>query len=298
MICPFCSKKDIPKIVVDNLVPAYSFDKRNTFTYLQCNCCKIVYISPFSNSQTLKKKVYNKFYFKNEKLSFVQSIVYRISLYKDYPQLVNSILPGNGRILDVGCGEGTFMEKMKELGWDTYGIEVNRYLVEKLEKIFGKGHVYSSDFKKNTLKNDKFDAITFWHVIEHLDKPVQALKIYKSLLKRGGTLFIEVPNVDSWVFKIFGNKYTWLRIPDHLYYYSPYTIKELLKRSGYRNIHVWTPMKANLNFSLNLYSILNKKIPITVQKFILILSAPISICFSLFASLFSQGEIIRASAEN
>ena len=80
---------------------------------------------------------------------------------------------------------------------------------------------------------EKFDVITLWHVLEHVENPDMLLKKLKMLLDKNGLLVMSVPNIQSFQFYIFGRNTFHLDIPRHLVHYSPRTIEKLLKKSGF-----------------------------------------------------------------
>lgn len=296
MQCLLCHKTITPKVIVDNLSSDYNQKDKTAYRYLQCPSCEIVFINPFPKIKALENDVYNETYFDWGTIHWYQKFIYNLYLYKDFPRWVESEVSRKEEILDIGCGGGEFMMKMKRLGWNVFGSEVNKPVIKKLKKIFGENNIY--DIGKNDLQkvSNKFSIITFWHVVEHLEQPLETLRLYRKTLKKDGKVFIEVPNASSWVFKIFGPHYTWLRIPDHVFYYSPQTLQNVLLKSGFRNIIITSPMKANLNLSMNIYNMVLQKFGKQVALLILFLSLPFSIFFSFLASIFHKGEVIRATA--
>jgi 2-polyprenyl-3-methyl-5-hydroxy-6-metoxy-1,4-benzoquinol methylase len=139
----------------------------------------------------------------------------------------------NGNLLDVGCGNGSFLSNMKKLGWNVIGIEPDATAAE-----FAMDHfsipVIIGDIEKANLPGGSFDAITAHHVIEHLHDPIGFLKKCALLLKPNGMLVITTPNSESWGHRVFKMAWRELDAPRHLHLFSPKTIKDLAEQAGFK----------------------------------------------------------------
>ena len=123
-----------------------------------------------------------------------------------------------GRILDIGCGRGLFLNLMKEDGWVVTGQEFDGKSASYARNNYGID-VHTGDMI-GKFENESFDVVNINHVLEHMEKPGETLSECNRILKKGGLLVIAVPNIDSLQAK-FGNK-NWfqLDIPFHLYHFS------------------------------------------------------------------------------
>lgn len=137
-----------------------------------------------------------------------------------------------GKILDFGCGGGSFMNKMQKIGFDVYGVEFDSQLVEKLKDKFGPKKIKKSedilDFEEKS-----FDVVILNNVIEHLVDPVGILKSLKTLLKDDGKLIVLTPNINSLGHLIFGRKWRGLEVPRHRFIFSPQAMKTMLINNGF-----------------------------------------------------------------
>ncbi len=155
------------------------------------------------------------------------------------------IINNKGKLLDVGCGLGYFLEKINSYpDWETFGCEISKPAVEfagnklKLKNIFC-GRIEESEFEENF-----FDIITLWDVIEHIPDPRPLLSSLRKILKPRGKLFIHTPNSQIQIPKarikklLYGmnSKKHYLEAKDHINIYSPKTISMLLKQNNYNNI--------------------------------------------------------------
>ena len=132
-------------------------------------------------------------------------------------------------LLDIGSGYGYFLNKAQKYFKSTIGIEPSFNLYGSSLKKFNlnvKNQDFKSYYKLN--KKIKFEAIVLIHVIEHIQKPKDFLKNILTLLKLNGVLYIETPNLDSFLFKTEQTKYTFLTPPEHRFIFSKDSFNHLL----------------------------------------------------------------------
>lgn len=135
-----------------------------------------------------------------------------------------------GKHLDVGSGAGAFLATMQAAGWDCLGLEPDA----------GARKVAKADFNVEArpveelfqLTEGSFDAITMWHVLEHVHQLDAYMEKLKALLKVDGTLFIAVPNYTSFDAQRYGAKWAAYDVPRHLYHFCPDSMRHLLGRHG------------------------------------------------------------------
>jgi len=131
-----------------------------------------------------------------------------------------------GRILDVGAGTGAFLNTMKEAHWTCTGIEPDKSAREKAFELYGINLLEAENFY--SLSAQSFDAITLWHVLEHVHDLHKYIEQLKNLLSTEGKLFIAVPNYTSADAKIYDQYWAAYDVPRHLYHFSPKAMEELL----------------------------------------------------------------------
>lgn len=134
-----------------------------------------------------------------------------------------------GELLDVGSGTGTFVSEMKEHGWHVIGLEPDADARKVAREIFG------SDLKNTdqlfNLPPNSFDAITLWHVLEHVHDLQKYLQQLKALLRPGGSLLIAVPNYTSLDASVYKQYWAAYDVPRHLYHFSPLSMKLLIEKN-------------------------------------------------------------------
>lgn len=141
------------------------------------------------------------------------------------------------RVLDVGSGSGGFLVLAQALGWQTYGVEfdpeaANRARQARCE-ILGR-QVDDLDVGYEQY----FDAVTLSHVIEHVRDPTATLRHCRRVLKPGGRVWIETPNIDSVGYEIYGPCWRGLEPPRHLILFNPAALRSCLERAGFRRVTI------------------------------------------------------------
>ena len=180
------------------------------------------YISHTDSKRSLFEKCYH----------FIKSIALKNKL-----NLVNSLQPAKGSILDIGAGTGDFLSVVKENGWNTIGVEPS----EKAKAIAKRKGVSFVE-QTSALENNSFDIITMWHVLEHVPNLDNQLKELKRLLKPNGNLIIAVPNFKSFDAKHYGNFWAAYDVPIHFWHFSKTAIKRLFAKEDMELVQV-LPMK-------------------------------------------------------
>jgi SAM-dependent methyltransferase len=140
--------------------------------------------------------------------------------------------PGEGgRLLDIGCGQGTFLTEMREAGWDVQGIEPdpNAAAVARANGV----PVVNEPLEEAPLTPASFDAVTMNHVIEHFHDPIEALRIAHRLLKPGGILWIATPNLASRGHALFGRDWIGLDPPRHLVLFTRSSLRCAVAATGF-----------------------------------------------------------------
>jgi ubiquinone/menaquinone biosynthesis C-methylase UbiE len=140
----------------------------------------------------------------------------------------------NGRLLDVGCGNGEWMAWIRNNlpGWEVEGSEVNVHAAAQAQAQPG-SMVHLGQLEELGLPDSHYDMVSFWHSLEHLPSPATAVREAHRVLRPGGWLGIEVPNIDSWEARAFGSDWYHLAVPFHLYHFSPRTLARLLTQAGF-----------------------------------------------------------------
>lgn len=206
----------------------YNLDLDLAFTHPQPNADILprYYDSPDYISHTdSKRSLFEKIY----------QIVKNRAL-KNKLKLINSEAE-KGHVLDIGAGTGDFLSLLKTNGWHITGIEPN----DKAKKIaISKGITFASSTEK--LQTHSFDVITMWHVLEHVPDVQNQISELKRIVKPGGTIFVAVPNFNSFDAHYYGNFWAAYDVPRHLWHFSKTAIDKLFKVQDLKVVKV-LPMK-------------------------------------------------------
>jgi 2-polyprenyl-3-methyl-5-hydroxy-6-metoxy-1,4-benzoquinol methylase len=139
-------------------------------------------------------------------------------------------------LLDVGCGNGDFLVNAKEVGWIALGIEPDVEAAKTAKKR--DCDVIIGDIDCLERCSNKYDVITISHVIEHVHEPRNFLKSVKRLLKEGGLVYIDTPNISSYGAKTFKKNWRGIEAPRHLVLFNHSSLEHLLKECGFVDVEI------------------------------------------------------------
>jgi 2-polyprenyl-3-methyl-5-hydroxy-6-metoxy-1,4-benzoquinol methylase len=137
-----------------------------------------------------------------------------------------------GKLLDIGCGSGTFISKMANLGWDAHGIDFDAKAIEVC--VQNGLNAQTGDLFSQQYPDNYYDTIVLNHVIEHLYDTLDVIKECFRVLKPNGKLIIATPNTNSWMFR-FKFKQNWfsLQPPGHLQLFNLKNLSNILHKQGF-----------------------------------------------------------------
>jgi 2-polyprenyl-3-methyl-5-hydroxy-6-metoxy-1,4-benzoquinol methylase len=199
------------------------------FAVVQCQDCGLCFTNPRPHRRTLDQfypDQYKPHQIKDKKPSILRRLLGRWGQWRPpFP------MHGQGRLLDFGCGSGTFLKRMKEHGWRVVGIDTAAQAVERASET--DVPVLCGSLPHPELEPHSFDVITMWHSLEHVPDPKAVLKEARRLLDRNGKLIVAAPNIDSFPFRMFGHAWYGLDLPRHLTHFAPWTLHVMLERAGF-----------------------------------------------------------------
>ncbi len=217
MSCPLCGSQDSELF---QIAGDLNWKTEGTFTYLTCVQCGLIYLSsPLSQDQL--HKAYPPSYQEKQDLNLRRKV-----------RMVESVAI-KGRLLDIGCGRGFFLDEMRKRGWEVEGVDFSRQSAEAAEKDFGL-RVKQAPIEDVLLPQGHYDCITLWHTLEHLTSPLLCLEKVHAALKMNGHLVIAVPNGMSWQARFFGRYWYHLDAPRHLTLFSQEVLRTFLEKMGFQ----------------------------------------------------------------
>jgi len=205
--------------------------KKEFFNLAKCRICGLVYLNPRPSEKEINE-YYPSWYHSRadaKRLDIEKTKIWGISWRAAMKKKAEPILKykKGGKILDVGCGDGSLLKFLKEIGWQTFGVEPHETSSLYAQRIL-RLNVFYGRLGEANYPEESFDVITLLHVLEHLHDPSQVLKKAFLLMKRDGILIIEVPNFGSFEAKIFRSKWVGISPPLHLYHFTPQSLRLML----------------------------------------------------------------------
>lgn len=197
-----------------------------------CLHCGMACTWPTPGSAELEA-CYTATYYGPQNVKFVSPMEKIIGwLSRNRARRLHRLLQRSGRILEVGCGRGLVLQELSRLHHDCFGTERSPLAAARALQIPGV-KIFSRPLEDCLFPAGSFDLILLWHVLEHLDSPDGVLREISRILKPGGYLILEVPNLSSLQSSIFGKHWFHLDIPRHLYHFTSGGLCHLLKRNGF-----------------------------------------------------------------
>ena len=216
---------------------------QESFSLCKCANCDFLFTNPRPDKQHISQYYESKNYISHQDsasnlTNFVYKIVRKITL-KQKVSWINEFSKTKGKLLDFGCGTGHFLQAAQKDGWKVTGFEPNPTALSiARDKMNLKVYEKISD-----LENEKkFDAITLFHVLEHVHDLEQTMKVLFSKLKQRGNLYIAVPNFNSYDSMLYKENWASLDVPRHLYHFTRETMEKLAREHQLR-IRAIKPMK-------------------------------------------------------
>jgi 2-polyprenyl-3-methyl-5-hydroxy-6-metoxy-1,4-benzoquinol methylase len=233
-VCPICGAKHFTKFL-DTLDYTTT---RESFTIQRCTHCSLLITNPRPDHTSIGK------YYKSDK--YISHTGGRETLMDNIYRTVRSITlksklalvnkyQSKFNLLDYGSGTGEFLAACKDANWTVAGVEPSDEARLKNRKDLP----VVDDLSRITTQAN---AITLWHVLEHVHELNETLAKLRSLLTNNGTIFIAVPNYESYDAQYYKNFWAAYDVPRHLWHFSKENIKELLTRHNLR-LQAIVPMK-------------------------------------------------------
>jgi 2-polyprenyl-3-methyl-5-hydroxy-6-metoxy-1,4-benzoquinol methylase len=224
IFCPICGSGSI-----------FNYSKNDP--YLKgCHDCKIVFTHPLPESLT---EAYDEDYYK---IWYEKQFRQRVKLWKRRLKIVKKFCK-SGQLLDVGTGDGLFLKLAKSANFNIWGTEISAAAVRAAKNLYGLD-IHLTEIENADFKENSFDVITIWHVIEHVKNPVEVLKKAYSLSKRGAVVFVATPNLDKHlsriIYRLKSNKpypFYSLKGEQHLFHFTENTLERIIKKAGFNIIY-------------------------------------------------------------
>ena len=237
--CPLECTPDDERIVVgrDRL-----HDLPGKFAVVKCRTCGLMRTNPRPTQETIG------FYYPEDYRPFITTRVtgqpappsrldrdglWRGRVKKLLKYDAKALPPADcGRLLELGCASGSFLERMQQAGWEVEGIEASATAAQAAREA-------GYDVQNSTLEAAQdpeklYDLIIGWMVLGHLHEPVDSLTTLRKWCDRNGWLVLSIPDAGSLEFTLFRDRWYALHLPCHLYHFSRNTLKKMLESTGWK----------------------------------------------------------------
>lgn len=229
--CPNCDNENIFNVLSakDNTVSGEEFE------IWECKNCTLRFTQNIPEQENIGRYYQSENYISHSdtKKGLVNNLYHTIrkrTLLQKKNLIETSTKKSTGNILDLGAGTGAFLNTMKNAGWHALGLEPDNTARDKAFELHGVQLKESNELFSQM--PESFDAITLWHVLEHVHQLHDYVKKFEEILKKDGKLFIAVPNYTSADAKMYGRFWAAYDVPRHLYHFSPKTMEILLNAHG------------------------------------------------------------------
>jgi SAM-dependent methyltransferase len=258
--CPLCSGEKI-EIYIDAKGATLAADalgsSRTNVTHgkiLRCQSCRFV----FSEFRPADEELHT-LYRQMDPTVYEKEAPGRLKTAQRHLKMVGRHISG-GKLVDVGCASGSFLAVAAEAGWAVTGVEPSEVLAGLAkEALRDRGEVYCSTLQEANLARASFDALTLWDVLEHVTDPVSFLGDCADLLKPGGYLFANLPDINSIQAKLLGERWP-LLLAEHLNYFDRDTLKLCGEKVGLQWV-AFDRRPASFTLEYILYRLSQHRIP-------------------------------------
>jgi 2-polyprenyl-3-methyl-5-hydroxy-6-metoxy-1,4-benzoquinol methylase len=235
--CPVCKSTNL-----QNSLSAidYTVSKEN-FTIVFCNDCTQMFTQNVAEQNEIGKYYQSENYVSHSdtQKGIVNKLYHSVrkrTLLSKKKLVEFETKKQHGKILDIGCGTGAFLSTMKAGGWKYTGLEPDDNARKKAFELHNINPQPSHEIFNLPFNN--YDAITMWHVLEHVHQLHEYIAHIKNMLTLNGLVFIAVPNYTSYDAKHYKAQWAAYDVPRHLYHFSPASMKKLVEQHGLKIIKI------------------------------------------------------------
>jgi 2-polyprenyl-3-methyl-5-hydroxy-6-metoxy-1,4-benzoquinol methylase len=237
--CPVCESSSLST----SFTARDHFLTQEYFLIAKCKSCGFLFTNPRPEPSELSRYYQSDEYLshsatKKNFLGSIYSLLRNVAIRRKYKLITK--FKTKGKILDIGCGSGEFLNYFKHRDWETLGIEPAEKPREFATNKYGLS-VFQED-QLNFFEHQSFDVITMWHVLEHISTLDERIVQVKKLLKKDGLLIIAIPNSQSWDAKHYKEYWAAWDVPRHLYHFTKLSFSNFANKHDLK-IHKTYPMK-------------------------------------------------------
>lgn len=229
--CPLCENAECAAVL--------RIETTRPFVIRHCGACDFAFAAPRPDAAELKAFYTFSYFDRTAQTGFGYHGYREVAelnaqyMWRQFHRYVRVDHAPGRRLLDVGCATGGFLHAAKQDGWDGVGLELSTEAVQIARKEFGL-NVIEGDVDSQELQQGSYDLVTCWHVIEHLVDPFAALCRIRELVTPQGFLFIELPNWNSLGRRIKQARWSQLKPPEHINFFTPASLSKAVRKAGFK----------------------------------------------------------------
>ena len=237
MKCQLCSKHIESKRLYFNI----DYITNEKFDIVLCDNCGLGHTVFDFNGSSLDKYYPPIYYGDGGNKALFSPVSVVMDYFREHrAREINGKFLVPGKILDIGCGKAIMLTKLNQLGWDCVGTERSEISAKKAKSNKKIDIRIAQDLMECNFKNNEFDVITMFHVLEHITNLNQVTHELIRILKPGGLLIIEVPNLDSFQSKLGGGKWFHIDAPRHLLHFTKSSLSKSICNVGFTKVGLET----------------------------------------------------------
>ncbi|MBY0478516.1 MAG: class I SAM-dependent methyltransferase [Chitinophagaceae bacterium] len=233
--CPVCKSQSFNQVlnVKDFTV------SQELFPIVECNDCSLRFTQQIPDETAVQRYYQSANYISHTNtnkgiINRLYHIARTFTMMSKESLVKNATKKAVGMLLDVGSGTGTFVHTMSVAGWNVVGLEPDAAARAVALKKYN-CDIYPSE-ELFMLPASTYDAVTMWHVLEHVHRLDEYIDQLKKIVAPGGKLIIAVPNYTSYDAEFYREDWASYDVPRHLYHFSPKSMRMLMERHGLKVI--------------------------------------------------------------
>lgn len=212
----------------------------------RCAGCRMEFLHP-QPDETERAGIYGRHYYDAWGLGTDGEAVRRMKVchFRKLLSRIGDAIPPEGRVLDVGCATGFFLETANEAGFEPFGVEISRYGAEVCRDKFGSGRIHEGILETaefGECPDHRVDAVFMSDLLEHVGDPLGTLREARRWLHPGGRLLVTTPDAGSLSHHLFRRRWVHYK-PEHLYYFGTKSLGFLLAGAGFEATAFWSATK-------------------------------------------------------
>lgn len=204
-------------------------------TRVKCGKCGLVYSNPQA-TETKMAEYYSEIYPKLMEADGKFKAIYDETFFMDSSDSALQMKPG--KFLEVDCAYGIRIKTAERLEWEPHGVEISTTFCNIARDVLGIKKIFNGTLFERQYESSYFDYIILWHVLEHVQDPVKLFKEIEMIIKPGGILLIDVPNIHEPLYLINrinccskGQPYQMATSDHHTSEYTPTTLRKIVNNA-------------------------------------------------------------------